>query len=187
MAASRNDINRDQTIAAIEQAFLAEYREKGIDQISITNLCKAGSFSRSTFYFYFEDKYAVLQSVEDRLLADLWEHNEFLPDRAEDGRATASAQYVLDFLSEHQEWFRALLGPHGDPGFIYRWKSDIIRSLQTKQRSRNIAPEKAELLCSIFASGMIGFFTTILFQEKPASAEFAGRCMNRLLEYCLTE
>lgn len=187
MTTSRNDINRDQTIAAIEQAFLEEYRNKAIDQISVTRLCKVGSFSRSTFYFYFEDKYAVLQSVEDRLLADLWEHNEFLPDLKAEGRAAASAQYVLDFLSEHQEWFRAILGAHGDPGFVYRWKSDIIRSLRTKHRSRNIDPEKAELLSSIFASGMIGFFTTILFQEKPISSEYAGRCMNRLLDFCMKE
>ena len=187
MTTSRNDINRDQTIAAIEQAFLEEYRNKAIDQISVTGLCKVGSFSRSTFYFYFEDKYAVLQSVEERLLADLWEHNEFLPDPEAGGRATASAQYVLDFLSEHQEWFRAILGTHGDPGFVYRWKSDLIRSLQTKQKSRNIDPEKAELLSSIFASGMIGLFTTILFQDTPVSPEYAGRCMNRLLDFCMKE
>lgn len=78
--ASRGALNRQRTIQDIEAAFLELYRRGGIDGVSISGVCQGCGISRSTFYLYFEDKYAVLQEVEDRLLAALWEICRDLPD-----------------------------------------------------------------------------------------------------------
>ena len=67
----RGALNRQRTIQDIESAFLTLYQRDGIDGVSISGICQACGIARSTFYLYFEDKFAVLQGVEDRLLSAL--------------------------------------------------------------------------------------------------------------------
>lgn len=68
---TRKELNRQRTIEDIESASLSLYEKRGIDGVSISALCKKSGVARSTFYIYFEDKYAVLQKAEDRLLSQL--------------------------------------------------------------------------------------------------------------------
>lgn len=68
---TRKELNRQRTIEDIESASLSLYEKRGIDGVSISALCKKSEVARSTFYIYFEDKYAVLQKAEDRLLSQL--------------------------------------------------------------------------------------------------------------------
>lgn len=177
---SRKELNRKRTIQDIEQAFLEIYQQSGIDGVSISAVCQHSGVSRSTFYLYFEDKYAVLQSVEDRLLSALWEICKDLPDILTQ-RRTDSALRTIAHIRENIEWYRALLGKHGDPLFVYRWKRDIDRSLFRKLERRNVGGHEAAIQGVMFASALIGLYTYVIFEYPDISDQELCGYMDHLL------
>ncbi len=185
MALSRHDINRERTISSIEDAFLIEYAAKGIEGISITGLCKSSGVSRSTFYLYFDDKYAVLENIEKRLLDGFLLVNQDMPYVTDPIAPYTHPQQVLQFLFDNEKWFKALLGPHGDPGFHYRWKKVIIKTLYDRLDDKKVDKKNAEIQGAIFSSGLIGLFTYILFEKPNVSNELLGRYMTKLLAFSL--
>ncbi len=185
MTVSRHDINRERTIRSIEEAFLKEYSSKGIEGVSITSLCKNSGVSRSTFYLYFDDKYAVLENVEKRLLDGFWEANKDMPFVTDPDQKNDHPKQVIKFLRSNEEWYKAILGPHGDPGFTYRWKKVIIRTLDARLADKNINKINTEIQGAIFSSGLIGLFTHILFEKPEVSDDVIGRYMTRLLGFSL--
>ena len=185
MTVSRHDINRERTIRSIEEAFLKEYSSKGIEGVSITSLCNNSGVSRSTFYLYFDDKYAVLENVEKRLLDGFWEANKDMPFVTDPDQKNDHPKQVIKFLRSNEEWYKAILGPHGDPGFTYRWKKVIIRTLDARLADKNINKINTEIQGAIFSSGLIGLFTHILFEKPEVSDDVIGRYMTRLLGFSL--
>lgn len=185
MTVSRHDINRERTIRSIEDAFLSEYTAKGIEGFNITGLCKNSGISRSTFYLYFDDKYAVLESIEKSLLDGFLEVNQDMPYPYELYTNHPHPQKVLQFLFENEKWFKALLGPHGDPGFHYRWKKVIMKTLKTRLQDQKLDKVHIEIQEAIFSSGLIGLFTYILFEKPNVSYEVLGGYMTKLLSYSL--
>ena len=185
MTVSRHDINRERTIQSIEDAFLRNYAAKGIEGISITGLCKDSGVSRSTFYLYFEDKYAVLENVERRLLDGFLEANKNMPYVTDPEQKNDHPFQVIRFMRENEEWFKAILGPHGDPGFTYRWKKVITYTLDARLADKNVKKVNSELQGAIFSSGLIGLLTHIIFEKPDVSDETIGRYMTRLLGFSL--
>lgn len=181
---NRKELNRKRTILDIEQAFLELYQQNGIDGVKIADICQNSGVSRSTFYLYFEDKYAVLQSVEDRLLSALWEICKDLPDIMDQNR-TNNALRTIAHIRENIDWYRALLGNHGDPLFVYRWKRDIDRSLFRKLERRNVGKREGAIQGVMFASALIGLYTYVIFEYPDIPDQELCGYMDRLLEQML--
>lgn len=180
MAASRQDLNRRRTIQDIENAFLALYRERGMAGVSTSALCHRCGVARSTFYLYFEDKYAVLQGVEDRLLAELWEICKDLPDVRE-GITTDVGLRTLAHIRANLAWYQALLGDRGDPMFVARWKADIVRSVERKLNRRNASPRDTAIAGAIFSHALVGLYTYIVSSDPDISDEALCRQMDNLM------
>lgn len=178
---TRKDLNRQQTIRDIEDAFLAIYQKDGIDGVSISAICKECHIARSTFYLYFEDKYAILQSVEDRLLSTLWEICGSLPDIIDRNQTTEHALRTIGHIRENLNWYRALLGNRGDPMFVYRWKRDIDKSLRNKLMQRNVEEQDAIIQGVIFASALIGLYTYVVMEYPDIPDQKLCRFMDDLL------
>ena len=184
-AMTRKELNRLRTIGDIEAGFLRIYEKTGIDGMSVASICQESHVSRSTFYLYFEDKYAVLQQVEDRLLGKLWEYCGNLPDLLMKGQGSANARLTVRHIRENIDWYRALLGNKGDPMFVYRWKRDIDKSLRKKLMQRNVSEEDAIIQGVIFASSLIGLYTYIIFENPEISEEKLVNYMDLLLDRIL--
>lgn len=60
----------------IMEAFWKLYAEGGMNNVSVTKVCKLAGYNRSTFYAYFQDIYAVLEAIEISLITpeDFKEH-----------------------------------------------------------------------------------------------------------------
>lgn len=71
MAVNRKEFNRTETQRHIKNVFLDLYKEKGLDGVTVNELCRQSGIVKSTFYTYFEDKYSVLDEVERDLLESL--------------------------------------------------------------------------------------------------------------------
>ena len=182
MSESRRTLNRQRTVRDIEQAFLSIYRQSGIDKVSISEICKLCGISRSTFYLYFDDKYAILQSVEDRLLAQLKEicFNN-LPDLLDSHSGSDTALRTIAHLRSNLDWYQALLSNHGDPMFAYRWKRDIEHSLRRKLLGRGMARQDAIIQGVLFASALLGLYTHVVMEMPDIPDQQLCRYMDDLL------
>lgn len=187
MAANRKELNRQQTIRDIETAFLHIYQKGGIDAVSISGICQSCGIARSTFYLYFEDKYAVLQGVEDRLLSALWDICGNLPDIIARDQGSENALRTIAHLRENLSWYRALLGNKGDPMFVYRWKRDIDKSLRKKLIVRNAGEQDAVIRGVLFASALIGLYTYVVMEYPNISDQELCYYMDDLLAKSLTK
>ena len=185
LGANRRELNRQRTVADIEQAFLQLYQRDGIDGVSISAVCALSGVARSTFYLYFEDKYAVLQGVEDRLLSALWDICGNLPDLLAHRGGSENALRTIAHIRANIDWYRALLGRRGDPMFVYRWKRDIDRSLRRKLEQRNTGRQDADVQGVIFASALIGLYTYVIFEYPDIPDRDLCRYMDGLLAQIL--
>ena len=183
--APRRELNRRRTIGDIEAAFLTLYQREGIDGVSIAGICQECGIARSTFYLYFEDKFAVLQSVEERLLSELWEICGNLPDVLERQQGTENAQRTIAHIRKNLDWYKALLSNRGDPMFVYRWKRDIDESLRKKLMQRNVSERDAVIRGVIFASALIGLYTYVVMEYPDIPEEMLCRYMDDLLNKTL--
>ena len=50
MAGTRKEVHRSETVKHIHNVFLNFYKEKGIDGITINELCRRAEIVKSTFY-----------------------------------------------------------------------------------------------------------------------------------------
>ena len=62
-----------QTRQNLIDAFMRIYTEKPIEQIGIAEIAATAGYSRSTFYLYFPDIYALAEAARDDLIAEIRE------------------------------------------------------------------------------------------------------------------
>lgn len=190
MAGHRREANRREIMAQIKKTFLALYAEGGLDHISIGALCERCGISRSTFYYYYEDKYTVLESIEDELINTLWNINakfgwDLVAIRA--GVPSPAAKDTILYIDEHRGTFKILLGPHANPQFVHKWKRGLEQHFSTLFMEEKGDPLTAEAACTIFTSATIGLFTKYVLGALTLTPDAFAMILGNLLKYSLSE
>lgn len=189
MTANRREFNKQETVRHIRSVFMNLYAEGGINSITVNSLCKECGIAKSTFYLYFEDKYQVLESVENEILEDLrmtchdlsdCDMNEVLT-----GKPLKKAFDTIRYIKDNAEIFRALLGKYGDPRFSYKWKKDIMDSFMGRFRAEKGDDSSAGIACTIFSSSLIGLYNHFLFDMPDVTEQEFSIIMGNLLKYSL--
>jgi len=186
---NRREFNKLETIKEIQAVFLRLCAKRGIGPITIAELCTECGIAKSTFYLYFDDKYAVLESIEQEHLKALWNINVELADCAiEDvasGVPLAEARRTVQYLKTNADAFKTLLGPHGDTRFSYKWKKDIERSFLGRFRAEKGNSHSAGIACTIFSSSLVGLYAYYLFEMPQMSERELSIILGNLLKYSL--
>lgn len=170
---NRNELNRLRTMEDIKESFIELYEQGGIDKVSVQNLCSNANISKTIFYRYFDDKYEVLEAIEQELLDGLRNANLVLKSTPlgtyKKGEPFPvfyeTAQYVLD----KKKYFKALLSAHGDPQFIFKWKKQIRLDVREKFEHDNITGYNLDVVTELFAAGIIGLYTYWFFENPDMS------------------
>ena len=191
MAGNRKDYNRSETQRHIRKVFLDLYQEKGIDGVTVNELCRRAQIVKSTFYTYFEDKYYVLEEIEGELLDSLARINSEL-DKLEispvlHGEPLPQASMTVDFILEHLEEYRVIMGPKGDPSFESRWRRNIAASFKDRFLKEKKDPKSAGLACAIFSSTLLGIYRYFIFEEPEISKEDFTLILGNTFKYALMD
>lgn len=188
MSGNRREVNRQEITQHIKDKFLSLYAQGGIDRVSIGGLCDACGIARSTFYYYFDDKYSVLEAIEDELIGSLWDINTKFEWRIEDirvGQPLDACIQTIQFITEHIDSFKILLGPYGDPQFTYKWRKGLEQHFQECFVAEKGDPFAADIACTIFSSAAIGLFSRYVFGMESLSPDVFAIMLGNLLKYCL--
>ena len=189
MTVNRREFNKQETVRHIRTVFMDLYAQGGINNITVNSLCKECGIAKSTFYLYYEDKYQVLESVEDEILNDLrvichdlsdCDMNDVLT-----GRPLERALTLVRYLQDNGDTFRALLGKYGDPRFTYKWKKNIMDSFMGRFRTEKGDNPSAGIACIIFSSSLIGLYNHFLFDMPDVTEQEFSIIMGNLLKYSL--
>ena len=189
MTVNRREFNKQETVRHIRSVFMELYAKGGINSITVNSLCKECGIAKSTFYLYYEDKYQVLEAVENELLDTLRETCQDLTDCDMNdvltGKPLKKAYDTVRYINENADTFRALLGKYGDPRFSYRWKKDIMDSFMGRFRAEKGDNPSAGVACTIFSSSLIGLYNYFLFDMPDVSEHEFSIIMGNLLKYSL--
>lgn len=169
---NRNELNKQRTIDDIKDCFIDLYEKKGIEQISVREICENVKISRTIFYKYFEDKYSVLEEIEGDLLAETKKINAHL--KTQNIRAYKRGDIfpvlyeTIQYIYEQKKYFRPLLSAKGDPSFIFKWKKQIRDDVRNQNTSVDLdifTQIDNDVINELFASICIGLYTYWFFEN----------------------
>jgi AcrR family transcriptional regulator len=96
----RREKRKLETRERIEQAAYALFKQHGIDDVNIEQICDAADVARRTFYGHFPNKQALLQSLSySRVWFTADDMMERVMERHADTRARVSA--MVDYMEEN--------------------------------------------------------------------------------------
>lgn len=184
MAGSLKQSHTQLTETLIKKAFIRLFSKDGLDKITVSGICSESGISRSTFYQHFDDKYTVLQSIEDMLLEDVKKINQDRNGFSMNPFHTALPGFIdtAQYIADHREYFLPLICSPGEPIFLHRWtllmQEDFLRQLETD----HVLPEEnAEITVYSIASAIIGMYEYWLTKEPKLTAEQLAQIGTRVL------
>lgn len=111
------------------QAALLEL-SKSRKNITVTDLCKRCKINRSTFYLHYEDIFALLREMQDRIYAEMRESYTHEPDSAKVPFSKESYAVFARHVRENQDFYRIFFRINTtfpiDEGFAGAWETIIL-------------------------------------------------------------
>ena len=125
------------TKKAVRAAFVELVKEKrAIERITVAELAERADIAKSTFYYHYDDVYAVAEEFENELVDALYRTvNEFNAGGGQD--ITAYVEQIMEFIKDHDYEYRCICRSTSAYFFLGKLKTMMIKRLT----------EEAELLC----------------------------------------
>ena len=164
MAAIGKDRRIVRTNKALRAALIALTEERGLDAITVNDLCECADINRGTFYNHYRDKDDLLNTLENDLFAGLEGFQAKLEQvglldlaayRAGKRPLPALAE-LFDYLRAQGDFLHAMLGPQGDPSFAPRLRDCVCTHLV-----RAILHERYRESDDPFVGYYVAFFASV--------------------------
>lgn len=113
---SKTDARVRYTRRMIKESFLSLLREKPVNKITVKEVCEAAGINRATFYSHYSDCFALMESIEQRLLDD------FAQSLGRIGVFDASllVEAIYEMVEQHGEACRVLIFDGASPTVLSR-------------------------------------------------------------------
>lgn len=143
------DRRKARTRAFLRQALIEVIEDKGIEHITVSQLSEKADINRGTFYLHYTDAVDLLEQVKAEMYEGLTKRMEQLNPYdylayAAKGEPDPMMVKVFEYYGEHADFFRAILGPKGDPAFAVRIKEFLKKHHISK--ILDIQPDLAETI-----------------------------------------
>lgn len=116
----------------LREAFMEMLNTVGFDRITVQSLITKAGISRGSFYLHYEDKYDLLNKIEDEILSgirDILTTTDFseISRLKNDGAPLPYTIKILEHVKSYDWFYIPIMGPKGDPFFIGK-VGDFIRT-----------------------------------------------------------
>ena len=145
--------------------------EKSVNEVTVKELVDLVDINRSTFYLHYTDIYNMLEKVEDELFEEILHTISTHPVSPFNKDSFPFIEDIFAILFDNREICAALLGPHGDIGFLHRIEEML--SQYSLAALREAFPERMDNLKYTYAycvAGGVGLIKDWLSngcQESP--------------------
>ena len=167
---------------ALRAALIDLMEERGLDAVSVNDLCARADLNRGTFYNHFRDKEDLLVALEDEVMADLDRFQAQMQDltvRELMGYRVRKQPLpflveLFDYLREQGDFLHAVLGPGGDVRFGPRLRDAVCTNLVQSilhERYRNAPSPFVGYSVAFFASAYLGIIQRWIDTGMQESSE----------------
>ena len=180
------------TKRSIKAAYLSLVEERGIDGITVNELCERANVNRGTFYNHYCDRDAVLNELEkeffdglksfEKQLAHVTLAQVAMCNMAK--RPLPLLVSLFDYLREHGVFLHAVLSDGGDPGFGFALRDNLcarlIKSILHERYRRSKDPFVGYYI-AFFASAYLGVITKWIKTGMKEDSQQMALVVMRLL------
>lgn len=181
LSLSKTDRRVRRTKTLLTDALFSLLQEKSYKDITVKELCDTADINRGTFYLHYKDIYDMVEQLEQEVLYEL---RQLIAAHTPNALHTNPAPIIYDifnFVGEHQELYRALLGSNGDISFLSQvklmfrdWLLDLYAPLLSEKDLTQF-----EHFYSYVAAGCVGLVESWLTSDNPESvSEIADLASN---------
>ncbi|MFJ8218162.1 TetR/AcrR family transcriptional regulator [Bacillus cereus] len=173
--ANKIDLRVIKTQRAIKNTFIQLIEEVGFEKVNVRKLIERAEVNRSTFYLHYQDKYDLLNKIEDELLEGL---KQIIMDttltKTIDQNSTSDSRLekmnkVAYYLFNNKKIIRLLTSDKGDPIFLSRI-GGIFESIWIDKKVviiPNIPKRYAFAVLAGMLTNLIGEWIRSDFEETP--------------------
>jgi AcrR family transcriptional regulator len=161
----------ERTDRDIVNAFLTLLQQKSFEKITIADIIQEAMVNRSTFYQHYADKYALLESIQNKYLSEFMDTIESIRQRDNltfDLVDTLFEEYILEHRKILSTLFK-IKTEHVD------MQADVREYLRGYFRSQY--PHMKEIDCYMTAGMLLEFFNYYI-SESNRSKQFSAELYN---------
>ena len=177
---------------ALRGALIALIEERGLDAITVNDLCERADLNRGTFYNHFHDKENLLTALENEVLAEV----ALLQARMQSvtlgdmlafrvaGRPVPVLVDLFEYLRGESDFLRAVLGSGGDVRFGPRLREAVCENLVQNILHEKYRTNPTPFVCyyvAFYASAYLGIIARWVENGCPETPEEMARIDMRLL------
>ena len=177
---------------ALRGALIALIEERGLDAITVNDLCERADLNRGTFYNHFHEKENLLTALENEVLAEV----ALLQARMQSvtlgdmlafrvaGRPVPVLVDLFEYLRGESDFLRAVLGSGGDVRFGPRLREAVCENLVQNILHEKYRTNPTPFVCyyvAFYASAYLGIIARWVENGCPETPEEMARIAMRLL------
>ncbi len=149
----------------IQKSFMEILELKSFDSITIGEITKTAQINRGTFYLHYQDKFDLLDQIEQQLFDDFGIHlgklqSSYSPHYTFEKQQENLASALFSFIELHSPILKIFLSDHGRAGFHIRFRdafSEMVRvNLEKKEGFRANLNIPLEYFLSFITSAFLG-------------------------------
>jgi AcrR family transcriptional regulator len=151
--------------AAIRAHALGLFEQRGVDAVSVAEICREAQVANGSFYNFFRSKDALIAELLDDAQSELARALAAVQGEAINTGAAhrRDVTLIVDFVEQHWALFRLALTTHARPGMTGSLVDMFVRQ-RTEELRRGIATGRfrADLIPEIVAAAEVGLTTETL-------------------------
>ena len=168
----KHEIQSQATKQALADSLKELLTKKSFSRITVTELVENCGVNRKTFYYHFEDIYALLRWMLEKDMVSVLISEELTsePEKV--------IRYALDYITQNRQLLTCVINELDHDqlrNFLYEDLSAPIRSVIQKAEQECglvLEDDYREYLTSFYTSGMSGMIIQVLLRRVPSEEAF---------------
>lgn len=124
---------------ALRQTLSQLLKEKELEKITVTELCRSVRINRSTFYEYYDDIYDLMKDVETDFLEKTDHLCSYIADHTLNPETVT--MMILEFISQEQELLLLFLSNYRYTSFLKEIHERVLHLFRIKLTQNYVVPE----------------------------------------------
>ncbi|URZ04588.1 TetR/AcrR family transcriptional regulator [Clostridium felsineum] len=180
MKSKREDRRIKYTKKVIKQSLIDLLKNRPIDKVTVTDICKTADINRSTFYTHYSNPYNLLESIENELF-------EKVKKSIGTNEIETTVNEIFNAIANNKELFKVLFSSHKDYRFLIKFFGTLYNnSIETFKSYFNVeCGIDLEYLYRYIITGSAAISYTWIKNGLKESPDEMGSLVNKLIRHTM--
>ncbi len=176
----KNDIRIEKTEDRLEESLILLLKEKRIEEISITEICRISGINRNTFYSHFDSVNELLQQIEGDFFEKVISQIKISKDSILN--VTDMIIELMKVVEDNREIASILFSDNGDKNFLQRTLLFALPlATENWMKELNISEIEAKSLYLYVIGGVANILQDWILNGFKLTKEEVSELLNKLI------